>query len=144
MFTRKSLQLIEYSRKNSNVEVDLDTINEPAHALILAVSNESGVVAWKVYKKSVNVTKFLDYIELLHQQTLGRNVCIFWDNLAVHRSRTVCRRLDELGIRYIFNIPASPDFNGVEGCFSKVKQTFKTLRLQKIAKGIKPNVATLI
>jgi len=62
----------------------------------------------------------------------------------VHRSLTVKQRLDELGIRYIFNIVASPDFNGVEGCFSKVKQTFKTLRMQKIARGVKPNVATLI
>ena len=45
MFTRKSLQPIEYSRRSCNVEVDLEMINEPAHALILAVSNERGVVA---------------------------------------------------------------------------------------------------
>ena len=62
----------------------------------------------------------------------------------MHRSLTVKQRLDELGIRYIFNIVASPDLNGVEGCFSKVKQTFKMLRMQKIARGIKPNIATLI
>ena len=98
------------------------------------------MVCRKTYKKSVNVAKFLDYIEQLRDEAEGRKICLFWDNLSVHRSRQVTDRLDALGIKYIFNLPYSPDFNGVKGCFSKIKQSFKVQRMQKMAKGIKPNI----
>ena len=58
----------------------------------------------------------------------------------MHHSKRVLGRLEELGIRVIFNLAYSPQFNAVEGCFSKIKQSFKVQRMQKMAKGIKPNI----
>ena len=144
LFTRRTVPKSEWAHRRTNVEVDMAQLDEPAYALILAVSSEHGVVCRKTFKKSVNVAKFLEYIEQLREETQGRKICLFWDNLSVHRSRQVTDRLDALGIRYIFNLPASPDYNGVEGCFSKIKQSFKVQRLQKMARGIKPNIQTLI
>ena len=144
LFTRRTVQPAEWSHRRTNLELDLGALNEPAYALVLAVSADRGVVAWKTYKKSVNVTKWLNYIEVLRENTGERPACLFWDNLAVHRSKTVLDRLDEVGIHNIFNLLASPDFNGVEGCFSKIKQSFKTQRAQKLARGMRPNIETLI
>ena len=62
----------------------------------------------------------------------------------MHHSKRVLGRLEELGIRVIFNLAYSPQFNAVEGCFSKIKQSFKKQRLQKMARGLRPNLHTLI
>ena len=84
--------------------------------------------------------KCLDWIEKLREANPGRKLCLFWDNLRVHHSKRVLGKLEELGVQVIFNLAYSPAFNGVEGCFSKIKQSFKVQRLQKMAKGIKPNI----
>ena len=102
------------------------------------------MVCQKTYKKSVNVEKCLDWIQKLRAENPDRKLCLFWDNLSVHHSKRVLGRLDDLGIKYIFNLPFSPQYNGVEGCFSKIKQSFKVQRLQKMARGIKPNIQSLI
>ena len=125
MFTRKSVPKIEWAQRKANLEVDMDKLNEPAYALLLAVSSERGVVCQKTYKKSVNVEKCLDWILKLTAENPDKKLCLFWDNLSVHHSKRVLARLDELGVQYIFNLPFSPRYNGVEGCFSKIKQSFK-------------------
>ena len=43
-----------------------------------------------------------------------------------------------LGVRVIFNLAYCPQYNTIEGCFSKVKQSFKAQRLQKMARGLRP------
>ena len=121
MFTRKTVPLIEWAAKHSNIEVEEDTINEPAYALLMSISANSGVELAKVYKKSVNIEKFLKYIEELRAKTEGRKICIFMDNLSVHRSKKVLKVLDDCSIKYIFNLPYMPMLNSIEFCFSKVK-----------------------
>ena len=129
MFTRKTVPLIEWSNKLTNIEVEEETINEPAFALLMAVSYHSCVELAKVYKKSVNIEKFLKYVVELKAKTEGRKIALFMDNLSVHRSKKVLKELDHCGIRYIFNLPYAPTLNPIELCFSKVKQSFKAQRL---------------
>ena len=50
LFTRRTVQPAEWSHRRTNLELDLAALNEPAYALVLAVSSERGVVAWKTYK----------------------------------------------------------------------------------------------
>ena len=121
MFTRKAVPLIEWSHKYHNIEVDEATIDEPAYALLMAVSAAAGVEYAKVFKKSVNIDKFIKYAVELKDMAAGRKLCFFMDNLSVHRSKKVLGKLDELGIRYIFNLGYSPQFNPIELTFSKVK-----------------------
>ena len=67
-FTRQSVAKGEWTRKRSNVEVDMILLNDQSYALLLAVSAERGVVFWKTYKKSVNVDKCLDWIDKLREE----------------------------------------------------------------------------
>ena len=121
MFTRKTVPLIEWAAKKSNITIEEETINEPAYALLMSVSEQNGVELAKVYKKSVNIEKFLKYIEELRAKTEGRKICLFMDNLSVHRSKKVIKELENCGIKYIFNLPYAPALNSIELCFSKVK-----------------------
>ena len=73
-----------------------------------------------------------------------QKVCLFMDNLAVHRSKKSKARIDELGIRWLFNLPYQCELNPIELVFSKVKQKFKTQRAESLVRGKRPNIHTLI
>lgn len=51
------------------------------------------------------------------------------DNLAVHKTSEVMEIYKKLRITPIFNVPYSPDFNGIESYFSLVKAEYKKLFL---------------
>ena len=52
-----------------------------------------------------------------------------------------CKRLKA---RPIFNVPYSPDFNGIETYFSLLKGEYKKLILERLIKGIKVDSSSMI
>jgi transposase len=59
------------------------------------------------------------------------------DNLQVHKTKEVLETCKRLRARSIFNVPYSPDFNGIETNFSLLKGEYKKLILERLIKGIK-------
>ena len=51
------------------------------------------------------------------------------DNASFHKNRVVSAATTELKITVIWNVPYSPEYNPIEGCFSIVKNHFKGERL---------------
>jgi len=49
----------------------------------------------------------------------------FVDNLQVHKTKRVRDLCAEAGINLIFNVPYSPEFNGIESYWSLVKSKYK-------------------
>jgi transposase len=47
------------------------------------------------------------------------------DNLSVHKTNEVRDCCARLNIKEIFNVPYSPEFNGIECYFSLVKNNYK-------------------
>ena len=80
----------------------------------------------------------------LRDKLFFEDICIYMDNLAVHRSNTLKERMDEMSIPYIFGPPYSPDYNPIESVFSIFKKEIKTRRLEAVLKkkrfNIKANV----
>lgn len=66
------------------------------------------------------------------------------DNLRVHRSRLALAEYQNLDIRPIFNVPYSPQFNGIESVFSIVKATYKKQLLANILEGRTQQRPTMI
>lgn len=54
------------------------------------------------------------------------------DNMKVHRSRVALEKYKALNIEPIFNVPYSPQFNGIESVFSMVKADYKRRLLRHI------------
>ena len=52
----------------------------------------------------------------------------------VYKSRSVKEVNEKFNITPIYNIPYSPDFNGIESYFSIVKREYKSLLLQVLMK----------
>ena len=59
-------------------------------------------------------------------------ICIFMDNLRVHTSKKSKAEMSRLGFKWIYNVPYYPETNPIELTFSKVKQSVKVLRAQKL------------
>ena len=69
------------------------------------------------------------FLEQLSNEYDGEQVAVFMDNLSVHKTKDVKEACERLNIIPIFNIPYSPDFNGIESYFSLVKAEYKKLVL---------------
>ena len=81
------------------------------------------------FKDLINVSKFKIFIDELRSRYFYDDICVYFDNLSVHRSKLVRERLDELSIPYIFNPPYSPEFNGIESVFPIAKAQIKRIRM---------------
>lgn len=94
-------------------------------ALIAAVSAERGLVSSAIHKGSIDGNKFLTFLEDLRGAMGEVPFCLFMDNLSVHKTKQVKEALKRLNIIPIYNVPYSPDFNGIESFFSLVKGIYK-------------------
>ena len=72
MFTRRAISKFEWSNKNENIEFDDKLLNDTTLALLIGISAERGVEHWRIFKKSVNTSKFIEYLEELRQENEGK------------------------------------------------------------------------
>ena len=85
-----------------------------------------------LFPQSVNIPKFKEYLIKLREENKDEKICVFMDNLTTHTSKKTKESMKQLGIRYLFNISYSPDYNPIESVFSKVKQKFRCLRARRL------------
>jgi transposase len=97
-----------------------------------------------IFEKSVNIPKFKVWLEELRARHFFDDICIVMDNLAVHHSRAVVERMDELGLEYVFTPAYSPDLNPIEFVFSIFKGKLKKDRFRAIQHGTHLDLRTRI
>ena len=131
MFTRKTCPTAEWARPKENMAVDLDKLEEPTLAVLCGISKESGLEHYQIFDFSVNVDKFIEYLDKLKELNGDTRICIFMDNLSAHKSERAKEAMKEHGYRWIYNVPYSPQFNPIELVFSQVKTNFRALRAKK-------------
>ena len=102
-------------------------MNEPVLCLLPGISKEKGWEYYRIYPKSVNTERFLDYLKGLREANGDDKICIFMDNLSVHTSEKTKKYMRELDFKFIYNLKYSPETNPIEFVFSKVKHNFKNL-----------------
>ena len=107
-------------------------LEEPTLALLCGISKEKGVEHYRVFQFSVNVDKFIEYIDFLRETNRGEKICLFMDNLSAHTSERSKQAMRDRGFRWIYNVPYSPEYNPIELTFSMVKRNFRSLRAQKM------------
>jgi hypothetical protein len=61
-------------------------------------------------------------------------LALFIDNLQVHKAEAVSKVYAELDMVVIYNVPYSPQFNGIESYFSLLKGEYKKLLLKYLVK----------
>ena len=105
MVTKSTIASHEWSVKNTNFQMDLKSYGKETIAVLAAISKEYGLDHVSIFKQSVNIPKFKEFIQDLRDKYFFEDICIYMDNLAVHRSNQVKERLAEMSIPYIFSPP---------------------------------------
>ena len=131
-FTRKTVADAEWSRPKENMAVDVKHLEEPTLALLCGVSKEKGVEHFRVFEFSVNIEKFIEYLDGLREANGEAKICLFMDNLSAHTAERSKQAMRERGFRWIYNVPYMPIYNPIELNFSMVKRHFRALRARKL------------
>ena len=113
-------------------------------ALIAAISEDGGLEAYLIHPRAISTPEFVAFVKLLSDKFGGQEFSMFMDNLQVHKTQEVEQICTERKIQRIFNVPYSPDFNGIESYFSLLKCEYKKRILKLLIKGIKHDSKALI
>ena len=107
-------------------------LDEPTLALLSGISKEKGQEHFRIFPKSVNTDRFIEYLEELREKNGEDKLCLFADNLTVHTCDRSTKKMKELGMRYVWNLSYAPEYNPIEFTFSKLKNAFRALRAKKL------------
>ena len=125
MVTKNTLPTHDWSKLNHNTSIDIAKTNITPIAVVGAVSREDGINLIMTFPKSLNIKKFKVFLEQLRSKYPFSNMILMMDNLSLHKSKVSVARMDELGFRYCWTPPYSPETNGIEEVWSQSKRYIK-------------------
>ena len=117
----------------NNIEVDQAQVYRGYTSVCAAIAEDTGIEALAIQKKAFNRYEYIQYLFWLRYINGTKPLCIYMDNLAVHKTRETMVVYRRLNITPIFNLAYSPDYNPIESVFSQVKRIFNRERLRKLA-----------
>ena len=133
MFTTRTQAEKAWSHKYDPFYVDMQKTNMEPIAVVAAVSERYGVDLVMMFERSVNQHKFKEFLLKLRNKYPFRRMALVLDNLTAHKTKSVLKYMEEAGLKSIFNVPYSPDYNSIELVFAQVKHRYKRLRLEAYA-----------
>ena len=88
-FTKLSFQSKEWCGKNSNLTVDQKEIYTGYRSVIVAMTEESGIVKYLICPSAINAQTFNVFLKSLRQKYGTTPLALFMDQLKVHQSKEV-------------------------------------------------------
>jgi transposase len=95
--------------------------NRGKNTTLLAAMTQEGLLASMTVEGAANTEAFLTYLDEVLCPALRPGQVLLMDNLQVHKAGAVHQRIEACGCRLVFLPRYSPDFNPIEGAFSKLK-----------------------
>jgi transposase len=95
--------------------------NRGKNTTLFAAMTHEGLLASMMVEGAANTEAFLTYLDELLCPALRPGQVVLMDNLQVHKAEAVRQRFEACGCRLVFLPRYSPDFNPIEGAFSKLK-----------------------
>jgi transposase len=95
--------------------------NRGKNTTLLAAMTHEGLLTSMTIEGAANTEAFLLYLDGLLCPALRPGQTVLMDNLQVHKAQAVRQRIEACGCQLVFLPRYSPDFNPIEGAFSKLK-----------------------
>ena len=95
--------------------------NRGPNTTVLSAMTQEGLLVSMMVEGAANTEAFLTYLDNLLCPALGPGQTVLMDNLRVHKAEAVRQRIEARDCRLVFLPRYSPDFNPIEGAFSKLK-----------------------
>jgi transposase len=135
-FTKRSVQSLDWSGKNSNITVDQRQIYTGYKSVIAAVNKDRKRCLIHIYDQAIDQEDFEQYLRVVSKWFKGKPIRLMMDNLGVHKARAIKDVYSELKITPVYNVAYSPDYNAIESVFSIVKKEFCKQRLTHLANNL--------
>ena len=85
-----------------------------------------------LFQRSINTEQVKEFVSALCKKNKGRKLILFMDNMKVHKSHEMLHHYETKHVKVVFNLPYSPQLNGIESYFSIVKNSNKNDLLRKL------------
>ena len=102
MLTKRTMLTHAWTLPRTNIKIDMKQLNERPVAVVAAASRENGVEYYQCFKKSVNKQKFNQFLDGMREKWPNSQVTLVMDNLAVHISKAVRSKMDQLDYKAAF------------------------------------------
>ena len=132
-FTKRTMMFRDYSARNKHLKIDQNNLYADYRSVIATASADAGTVLLDIRKVCNNEGLMISFVKELARKMRYRPFALYMDQLTVHKMNSVRAEYARYHITPIFNVSYSPELNPIETVFSFVKQTFKQIRLNKLA-----------
>jgi transposase len=99
---------------------------------VLGAVRLSGWVATMTIESATDGDVFLGYMEHVLCPQLSKDDIVVMDNLSAHKVTGVRELIEGRGAELRYLPPYSPDFNPIENCWSKIKQSLRTAKARSV------------
>lgn len=132
VFSFSTMKTKAWSASYSSITVNEASMKMKAIALVAAISEDVGYELHLTNLKSISTLEYVEFLKKLSKKFQNQPFALFMDNLAVHKSEDAKEAYKKYKIMPIYNMPYSPQYNGIESYFSLVKAEYKNLLLKHI------------
>lgn len=132
VFSAATMQKKAWAPAHHNIEYLDKRSHMKSQALVAGITQEEGLVAWLIFRRSINQYDYMEFVTQLRENLKDQKVALFMDNLSVHKSKKCKALYQELNLLPIFNAPYAPEYNGIENYWSAVKKVYKADMLDKV------------
>ena len=129
VFTFNTFMKKSWSTPYNSVLVTDQKITVKTMAVIAGISEDSGLETYLLHPRAIKTEEYLQFLEKLKEKYPDERILLFIDNLSVHKTVDARAAYERLNITPVFNVPYSPQFNGIESYWSILKQHYKKLLL---------------
>ncbi len=56
----------------------------------------------------------IEFLKFLRRSNCGRKIAVFLDNCSIHRCKEIYDFSKKIKLKFVYNIPYSPQLNGIE------------------------------
>lgn len=99
---------------------------------LLGAMTTRGLAASMTVESATDGDVFLAYLDQVLCPALRPGQIVIMDNLSAHKVNGVRERIEATGAQLIYLPPYSPDFNPIEQCWAKVKQSLRSAKARTL------------
>ena len=98
-------------------------------SLLAGIIEDAGIEAYVIHPRSIKREQYVEFLHKLRDRYAEGEIVLLVDNLSVHKTKEAKKAYADLNITPVYNVPYSPEFNGIEFYWNLVKGHYKKLLL---------------
>lgn len=144
VFTFNTFISRSWYKRYSNIEVYDQKVKVQTHAILGGISEDSGLETYVIHPRSIKTEQYIKFLQQLRDKYADQEIILFVANLSVHKTKDSRKEYERLNITPVFNVPYSPQFNGIELYWGLLKGHYKKLLLYHLMHDLKIDTVDFI